>query len=137
MKNNTPAQKAATTSNSQAHLPEVHEADSGTQIPQNITGRAIFAVDTAAAGIVVRTGFLTEQGNVVDIPAVFPNLSYALDQIDHLRQIVIDRFAQAAQVGVQVIAAQGQSRATAATSADADAKPYDTTDASDSASASI
>lgn len=75
-------------------------------LPQDLRGRAVFAVDTSAAGIVVRTAFLTEQGQVIEMPAVFPDLGYALQQIDHLRQIVIDRFAQAAQVGVQVIAAQ-------------------------------
>jgi hypothetical protein len=39
---------------------------------------------------------------------VFPNLGYALDQIDHLKRLVIERFEQAAQVGVQVIAANNQ-----------------------------
>ena len=87
------------------------ESASGEQNSQDITGRAVFAVDTSGAGIVVRTGFLSEQGQLLDMPAVFPDLSYALNQIDHLRQIVIDRFTQAAQVGVQVIAAQQQALA--------------------------
>ncbi len=73
---------------------------------QDIRGRAVFAVDTSAAGIVIRTAFLSEQGQLMEMPAVFPDLTYALNQIDHLRQIVIDRFAEAAQVGVQVIASQ-------------------------------
>ena len=80
----------------------------GVNESREITGRAVFAVDTSAAGIVVRTALLSEQGQLLEMPAVFPDLSYALNQIDHLRQIVIDRFAQAAQVGVQVIAAQQQ-----------------------------
>jgi hypothetical protein len=82
---------------------------------QDITGRAVFVVDTSGAGIVVRTGFLSEQGQLLDMPAVFPDLSYALNQIDHLRQLVIDRFTQAAQVGIQVIAAQQQAQAARAT----------------------
>jgi hypothetical protein len=82
---------------------------------QDITGRAVFVVDTSGAGIVVRTGFLSEQGQFLDMPAVFPDLSYALNQIDHLRQLVIGRFTQAAQVGVQVIAAQQQAQAARAT----------------------
>ncbi len=73
---------------------------------EDIRGRAVFAVDTSAAGIVIRTAFLSEQGQLMEMPAVFPDLTYALNQIDHLRQIVIERFAQAAQVGVQVIASQ-------------------------------
>ena len=82
--------------------------------PTQLVGRAAFAVDTAPAGIVVRTVFVAEQGQVLEIPAVFPDLGYALQQIDQLRQLVIERFAQAAQVGVQVIAAQAQNRATPA-----------------------
>ena len=135
MKNSTSIQKVVAPSNSETNMPASQPAGNSAQIPENITGRAIFAVDISAVGIVVRTGFLSEQGNVIDMPAVFPNLSYALDQIDHLRQIVIDHFAQAAQVGVQVIAAQEQSRAGAASSADA--APYETKDATASAFASI
>lgn len=71
-----------------------------------ITGRAVFSVDMSAGGVVVRTAFLTEQNQVIEMPAVFPDLQYALAQIDSLRQIVIDRFAQAAQIGIQVMAAQ-------------------------------
>lgn len=78
--------------------------------PTSLTGRAAFVVDTSAVGIVVRTAFVGESGQVLELPAVFPDLGYALQQIDHLRQIVIERFAQAAQVGVQVIAAQGQTQ---------------------------
>ena len=73
----------------------------------------MFAVDTSAAGIVVRTAFLSEQGQLLDLPAVFPDMTYALNQIDQLRQLVIERFTQAAQVGVQVIAAQAAQAAQA------------------------
>lgn len=110
-----------------------------------LLGRAAFVVDTSAAGIVVRTAFVSDNGQVLEIPAVFPDLGYALQQIDHLRQIVIDRFAQAAQVGVQVIAAQGQSTAAAAAVSNAnanadtgaDASAQDATDASDDGSAFV
>lgn len=103
--------------------PPLAQTDGGaSQTPQNITGRAVFVVDTSAAGIVVRTAFLTEQGQVIDMPAVFPDMTYALNQIDHLRKIVLDRFSQAVQVGVQVIAssaAQQEANATSAGSASA------------------
>ncbi len=96
-------------------------------LPQDLRGRAVFAVDTSAAGILVRTAFLTEQGQVIEMPAVFPDLGYALQQIDHLRQIVIDRFAQAAQVGVQVIAANAAvPEAVRPSAAAAEASPPDT-----------
>jgi hypothetical protein len=86
------------------------QTDSGTvqQLGGEITGRSVFMVDTSAAGIVVQTRFMREDGQLLEFPAVFPNLGYALDQIDHLRRIVIERFEQAAQVGVQVIAANSQ-----------------------------
>lgn len=71
-----------------------------------VRGRSVFMVDTAAMGIVVRTAFLAEDNRVAEMPAVFPDLTYALAQIDSLRQIVIERFAQAAQVGAQVLAAR-------------------------------
>lgn len=78
---------------------------------QPLTGRSVFAVDTSAAGIVVRTAFVTEQNQVMEMPAVFPDLPYALSQIDALRQLVIERFTQAAQVGAQVLAQQAQQQA--------------------------
>lgn len=39
---------------------------------EDIRGRAVFAVDTSAAGIVIRTAFLSEQGQLMEMPAVFP-----------------------------------------------------------------
>lgn len=82
-----------------------------------ISGRSVFAVDTSAVGIVVQTLFLAEDGRMLEVPAVFPNLGYALDQIDQLRRLVIERFEQAAQVGVQVIAANTQQKPSAENSA--------------------
>ena len=93
---------------SAAKEPKAADAAASADDNREITGRAVFAVDTTSAGIVVRTAFLGEQGQLLDMPAVFPDLTYALNQIDHLRQIVVERFAQAAQVGIQVIAAQQQ-----------------------------
>lgn len=115
MKNTASEAKAVTPSKAEANTTPAQAAENASQPAQNITGRAVFAVDTSAAGIVVRTAFLTEQGQVVDMPAVFPDLTYALNQIDHLRQIVLDRFSQAAQVGVQVIAASAAQQAASAT----------------------
>lgn len=79
---------------------------SNASAPESISGRAVFAVEMSPAGLVVRTVFLTQQNQLLEMPAVFPNLQYALAQIDDLRQIVIDRFNQAAQVGIQVMASQ-------------------------------
>ena len=77
-----------------------------TESSASLTGRSVFLVQTVAAGVSVHTAFLTEQQKLLEAPAVFPDLSYALSQIDELRSLVMQHFAQAAQVGVQVIAAQ-------------------------------
>jgi len=73
---------------------------------ENISGRGVFVIETVAAGVAVRTAFLAEDGRLIDIPAVFPDLMYAMAQIDELRQHVARRFAEAAQIGSQVIAQQ-------------------------------
>ena len=71
---------------------------------EQISGRSIFIVETTASGIQVQTGFLAEDGRVMQLPAIFPTQECALAQIDELRHVVIQHFAQAAQVGSQVIA---------------------------------
>ena len=101
--------------------------DEGTsaQATDQIQGRAIFSTEITAAGVAVSTAFLAEDGRVFPLPAVFPNLQYALSQIDELRQIVINQFGQAAQVGAQVIAAEIAARGNSAGQADAEAQSED------------
>lgn len=74
--------------------------------PSQLRGRSAFWVETVAAGVAVRTVFMTDDQKLLEMPAVFPELSYALAQIDDLRRAVVQHFTQAAQVGAQVIAAQ-------------------------------
>jgi hypothetical protein len=83
----------------------------------NVTGRSVFAVETTAAGVVVRTAFLTEDNRLLDMPAVFPDVIYALNVIDDLKRQVAQHFSQAAQVGAQVIANQARANQTAGESA--------------------
>lgn len=59
-----------------------------------VTGRGVFAVRTMGNAVSVESAFLEENGNVLHLPAVFPNREYALQQIDELRQIVNQFFAQ-------------------------------------------
>ena len=73
---------------------------------ENITGRGVFVIETVPVGVSVRTAFLAEDGRLLDIPAVFPDMMYAMAQIDELKQLVAQRFAEAAQIGNQVIAQQ-------------------------------
>ncbi len=93
---------------------------------EQISGRSIFMVETTAGGITVQTGFLAEDGRVIQMPAIFPTQEYALSQVDELRMIVIAHFTQAAQVGTQIISQVNQA---ANTLSEADAKgpcPEDT-----------
>jgi len=71
-----------------------------------IQGRSVFIVETTAQGIAVQTAFATEDGRVLQLPALFPDLDYAYAQIDEMRRLVGQHFAKAAHIGVQVIASQ-------------------------------
>jgi hypothetical protein len=75
---------------------------------QQLNGRSIFLIETVPVGVSVRTVFLTEDEKLLQMPGLFPNLAYALDQIDQLRAGVIRHFEQAAQVGAQIIAEQAR-----------------------------
>jgi len=77
-------------------------------VDENITGRGVFVIETVPVGVSVRTAFLAEDGRLLDMPAVFPDMMYAFAQIDELKQMVAQRFAEAAQIGNQVIAQQIQ-----------------------------
>lgn len=95
--------------------PVVSTQDTTTPAAENtpLTGRSVFLVETVAAGVAVRTLFLTEDQKLLEMPAVFPDLNYALGQIEELRRAVLQHFSQAAQVGAQVIAAQQAANAQA------------------------
>ena len=71
-----------------------------------VQGRGAFLSEINASGVVVSTVFLADDGRVFSSPAVFPNVQYAIEQIDDLKRLVIKQFDQAAQVGAQVIAAE-------------------------------
>lgn len=61
-------------------------------LDRTITGRGVFAVRTVGDAVSVETGFLEATGNVLRMPAIFPNREYALAQIDELRQLVDQHF---------------------------------------------
>lgn len=71
---------------------------------ETVRGRSIFLVETTTSGIAVQTSFLTEDGKLLQLPAIFPDAQYALTQIDELRNLVLQHFSKAAQVGAQVMA---------------------------------
>ena len=71
-----------------------------------VKGRSLFLVETTAAGMAVHTAFLQEDGKLIQAPAIFPDVGYALSQVDELRNLLIKHFSQAAHIGAQVIASQ-------------------------------
>ena len=57
-----------------------------------ITGRGVFAVRTMGNAVSVEAAFLAEDGNVLRLPAVFPNREYALEQIEELKMLLNRHF---------------------------------------------
>lgn len=81
---------------------------------QAIKGRSVFLVETTPAGIAVQTALLTEDGKLLNAPAIFPDVEYAFNQVDELKRLISAHFSQAARLGAQVAAQQAQSQAAAA-----------------------
>lgn len=71
---------------------------------QEVKGRSVFIVETTPAGIAVQTALLTDNGQVLQMPAIFPDVQYAFAQIDELKNLVSRHFSHAAQVGAHVLA---------------------------------
>ena len=71
---------------------------------QQFTGRSVFSVEITPEGVMVKTRFLTEDGQVLDMPAIFPSPDYALAQIDELRALVSQQFADALKLSGQAMA---------------------------------
>ena len=71
-----------------------------------VQGRGAFIVEMTAAGVAVASTVVTTDGRALALPAIFPNLGYALSQIDEMRALVVRHFDQASQIGVQVMAQQ-------------------------------
>lgn len=80
-----------------SEAPVVAAQEPGAVEQQPVSGRAVFAVSRVDVGVAVHTAFLAEDGRLLQMPAVFPNLEYALQQIDEMRQMVIAQFTQAPQ----------------------------------------
>ena len=79
--------------------------------PATMRGRSVFVVQTTSKGVVVRSAWLSEDKKLLEMPAVFPDVSYALAVIDDLRKQVLDHFSRAAQVGARAIASQRKAAA--------------------------
>ena len=62
-----------------------------------VTGRGVFAVRTLGNAVSVEAAFLEESGNVLRLPAVFPNREYAQAQLEELWQLVNQHFDQLAE----------------------------------------
>jgi|GEM_PF-5459281 len=88
-------------------MPAVKNTDTNLETnDEKIRGRSAFNVELTPAGVVVSTVFVSDDEQVRPMPAVFPNLEYALGQIDALRGMVVNQFAQAAELGMKSLQAQ-------------------------------
>lgn len=84
----------------------------------SITGRGVFVVQIVSGGVAVRSSMLVEGDRLVDMPAIFPDVHYAMAQIDELKNLVARHFAEAAQLGTQMMAAKAQIQAQSAAAKD-------------------
>ena len=69
----------------------------------SIVGRSIFIIEITGKGILVQTSFETMDDRLLEMPAIFPNIEYALAQIDEMRRLVVSKFSEAATIGIQSI----------------------------------
>ncbi len=81
--------------------------ESGKQ--EQVKGRSVFLVETTPAGVAIQTALLTDEGKLLNMPAIFPDVQYAFEQIDELKRLVSQHFSQAAQLGAQMMAQEKSS----------------------------
>lgn len=86
--------------NEGAQMTQSNQAVEDAGASQPITGRGVFAVRTLGEAVSVEAAFLAEDGNVLRLPAVFPNRQYAIEQIDELRALVNRHFDELDQGGL-------------------------------------
>ncbi len=67
-------------------------------------------VQIVSGGVAVQSAMLVEGERLLEMPAIFPDVHYAMAQIDELKTLVTRHFAEAAQLGTQMIAAQAQAK---------------------------
>jgi hypothetical protein len=66
------------------------------QPEQPLSGRSCFSVNRVDIGVSVETVFLTEGGELIRLPGVFPNREYAHEQIRALMKLVDEKFDEMA-----------------------------------------
>lgn len=76
---------------------------------EQVKGRSVFIVETTPAGVAVQTALLTDGDKLIPMPAIFPDVQYAFDQIDELKRLVSQHFSEAAKVGAQALNQQANS----------------------------
>ena len=73
-----------------------------TEASQPIQGRSVFIVESTENGIAVQTSFMAEDGRLLQMACLFPDIEYALAQIDEMRRLVLFNLSKAAQIGLQL-----------------------------------
>lgn len=92
----------ATRKSASSEQPKTEE-NQATEPQEELKGRSVFVVNTTPAGVTVQTAFLSEEGKLMNMPAIFPDVDYAFAQIEELRRLVSRHFSDAAKIGGQVI----------------------------------
>ena len=102
----------ATRKSASSEQPKTEESQT-TEQQEELKGRSVFVVNTTPAGVTVQTAFLSEEGKLMNMPAIFPDVDYAFAQIEELRRLVSRHFSEAAKLGGQVIQNQQSQEAPA------------------------
>ncbi|MBU3614376.1 hypothetical protein ICN46_05645 [Polynucleobacter sp. Latsch14-2] len=72
---------------------EVFKLETDVMPPRDsVTGQGLFIVHILENSVSVESAFLADDGNMLRMPAVFPNRGYALEQVDELRNIINRNF---------------------------------------------
>ena len=86
--------KAKTDEPAVVDQPEQNQGVALEGLDKPVTGRGVFAVRTLGNAVSVEAAFLAEDGNVLRLPAVFPNREYAQSQLEELWKLVNQHFDQ-------------------------------------------
>ncbi len=106
----TATKKTASAPTKKVAKQSAKSAQTPAQKSVTMRGRSVFVVQTTAKGVVVRSAWLSEDQTLREMPAVFPEVNYALAVVDDLRKQILKHFSQAAQVGARAIASQRKQR---------------------------
>lgn len=93
---NVPTTGELIAADEQVSVIDTEASQAAAQPEQPLSGRSCFSVNRVDIGVSVETVFLTEGGELIRLPGVFPNREYAHEQIRALMKLVDEKFDEMA-----------------------------------------